>query len=574
MFGLSGASARGLRFPDMRKRVAFGVAVFADCGYLRAIEVAETRFLKSRNGRALLKGVGVRYVWRWGYVRVEVVMAIERREFLKVTVGSLAVLPGISCAKKALIDTGMRNASPAPKRPNFIIIFTDDQGYGDLGCYGSKNIRTPRVDRLADEGMKFTDFYAQPLCGPSRTALLTGCYPIRVAEAENKKSGFPYVHHKEILLPRVLQQSGYATGMIGKLDITMRTRGFRPELSPVQRGFDYWFGVPGANDDGYVKDLYRNEELIEKKVELEDLTQRYTEEAMNFIRKNKDKPFFLYLAHTMPHVQLATTDEFKGKSEQGLFGDVIQELDARTGQIIDLLKDLKLDRETIVVYTSDNGPWNNNEEYRKNGHAGSAEPLRGAKGTTWEGGIRVPCIMWAPGLIPAGNVCKEICCTMDLLPTFIKLANAKLPGDRIIDGKDISDLMTARPGAKSPHRAFYYYSEAQLEAVRSGKWKLILPRPDLKQSPWLERYSSDKKYFDDGVFSAVSTYQLYDLEADMGETNDLAGKYPDIVERMKKLAAQARQDLGDYNRIGKGVRFYDDGPKWPRLAKWRTEAGN
>ena len=497
-----------------------------------------------------------------------------RRDFLKLTLGSLAVTPGISCVKERSTNSGTKSASQPPERPNFIIIFTDDQGYADLGCYGSKDIKTPRIDQLAGEGMKFTDFYAQPLCGPSRTALLTGCYPMRVAEIDNKKRNFPYVHPKEILLPKILQQAGYATGMIGKLDITRRTSGFRPELNPVRRGFDYWFGVPGANDDGYVKDLYRNEDLIEEKAQLQNLTQRYTQEAMTFIRKNKDKPFFLYLAHTMPHVQLATTDEFKGKSKQGLFGDVIEELDARTGHIIDLLKDLKLDRKTIVVYTSDNGPWNNNEEYRKPNHAGSAEPLRGAKGTTWEGGIRVPCIMWAPGFIPAGKVCRQMCCTMDLLPTFIKLANAKLPNDRIIDGKDISDLMTARRGAKSPHKAFYYYSEVQLEAVRSGKWKLVLPRPDVKQSPWLERHWSDTKYFDDGVFSAVSTYQLYNLQTDMGETNDLAEKYPDIAERMKKLAEQARQDLGDYKRIGRGVRFYDDDPKWPRLAKWRTEADN
>jgi arylsulfatase len=502
------------------------------------------------------------------------IMAIKRRDFLKLTVGSLTVLPGMSFAKKRLPNLGIINGSPPPKRPNFIIIFTDDQGYADLGCYGSINIKTPRVDQLASEGMKFTDFYAQPLCGPSRTALLTGCYPMRVAEIANRKSSFPYVHPKEILLPRILQQAGYATGMIGKLDITNRTGGYYPELNPVRRGFDYWFGVPGANDDGYVKNLYRNEKLIEEKAQLQDLTQRYTEEAMNFIRRNKDKPFFLYLAHTMPHVELATTDEFRGKSKQGLFGDVIQELDARTGQIIDLLKALKLDRETIVVYTSDNGPWNNYYKYRKNNHAGSAEPLRGAKGTTWEGGIRVPCIMWAPGFIPAGRVCKEMCCTMDLLPTFIKLANAELPSDRIIDGKDICDLMTAKPGAKSPHKAFYYYSEAQLEAVRSGKWKLILPRPHVKQSPWLQRHSSYKKYFDEDVFSAVATYQLYNLETDMGETNDLAEKYPDIVQRMKKLVVEARQDLGDYKHIGKGVRFYDDGPKWPRLAKWRTEADN
>ncbi|MHC4754862.1 MAG: sulfatase-like hydrolase/transferase, partial [Planctomycetota bacterium] len=224
-------------------------------------------------------------------------MGIKRRGFLKLTVGNLAFLSGISCTTKTSISSGTKNASLLPERPNFIIIFTDDQGYADLGCYGSKTIKTPRLDQLAGEGMKFTDFYAQPLCGPSRTALLTGCYPNRVAEIGNEKRSFPYVHPKEILLPKMLQESGYATGMIGKLDITQRTKGYRIELNPVRRGFDYWFGVPGANDPGYTRNLYRNEKVLEERVELADLTKRYTEEAKNFIRKNKDKPFFLYMAH-------------------------------------------------------------------------------------------------------------------------------------------------------------------------------------------------------------------------------------------------------------------------------------
>ncbi len=465
-----------------------------------------------------------------------------------------------------------QSADEAAKRPNFIIVLADDQGYGDLGVFGATDFKTPRIDRMAREGMRFTDFYAQTVCGPSRTALLTGSYPIRVAEYGNEKNSFPYVHEQEILLPRVLQEAGYATGMIGKVDITQRRRGFKPELNPVRRGFDYWFGVVGANDSGEVHWVYRNEERIQESAGVNDLTRRYTDEALNFIRSNKDKPFFLYIAHTMPHVVLGVTEPFKGRSERGLYGDVIEELDASTGEIVDLLGDLGLDRNTIVVYTSDNGPWSNHSLPQYTGaiteHAGSCGPLRGAKGTTWEGGIRVPTVMWGPEYIPAGTETSEVATTMDLLPTFIEMAGAKLPTDRTLDGRDIAPIMLGEPGAKSPHEAFYYYRETRLDAVRSDKWKLVFPRPSLDESDWL---LSRGGAFLGEYREPVGVLSLYNLEADIGETTDIADQYPEVVQRLTALADQARSELGDYNRLGTGVRFFEEGPKWPRRQQWMQQ---
>ncbi len=450
------------------------------------------------------------------------------------------------------------------RKPNFILVFADDQGYGDLGVQGATDFQTPRIDQMAREGMRFTDFYAQPVCGPSRTALLTGSYPIRVAEYGNQKRFFPYVHEKEILLPKVLHDAGYAAGMVGKVDITMRRNGFKPELNPVRRGFDSWFGVVGANDDGQVHWVYRDEERIEESAGVDDLTRRYTDEALAFIRRNQDRPFFLYVAHTMAHVVLGATDPFRGRSQRGLYGDVIEELDASTGEIIDLLRELGLDQDTIVVYTSDNGPWSNHSRpvYRAaiEANAGSSGPLRGAKNTTWEGGVRVPCIMWGPGYIPSGGVTGEIATTMDLLPTFISLAGAALPADRTLDGRDISALMRGEPGAESPHEALYYYTETHLDAVRSGPWKLVFPRPGRGQAEWAQANGSG---YVGEVHEPVTGLELYNLSSDLGETANVVSEHPDVVARLAALADEARAELGDYDRIGAGVRFFEDGPRWP-----------
>ena len=479
------------------------------------------------------------------------------------------LLAGLSGLLSCSSPSGEQQHEQTQKKPNFIIVFADDQGYGDLGVFGATDFKTPRIDQMAREGMKFTDFYAQPVCGPSRTALLTGSYPIRVGEYGNEKNNFPYVHEKEILLPKVLQQAGYATGMIGKVDITKRRRGFKPELNPVRRGFDYWFGVVGANDSGEVHWVYRNEERIQESAGVDDLTRRYTDEALAFIRKNKDGPFFLYIAHTMAHVVLGVTEPFQGRSERGLYGDVIEELDASTGEIVDLLKELDLDQNTIVVYTSDNGPWSNHSlpQYTAaiTEHAGDSGPLRGAKGTTWEGGIRVPTVMWGPGHIRASTVTGEIATTMDLLPTFIAMAGAELPSDRTLDGRDISPLMLGEPGAKSPHEAFFYYHETHLNAVRGGPWKLVFPRPGRNEALWL---LSRTGAFVGEMLEPVKELSLYNLESDIGEQNNVASQHPDVVERLTALADKARAELGDYDRIGSGVRFFEDGPKWPQRSDW------
>ena len=473
----------------------------------------------------------------------------------------LAALGILACGESPLTD--------ADTRPNFIIVFADDQGYGDLGCFGATDFKTPRIDQMAREGMRFTDFYAQAVCGPSRTALLTASYPIRVGEYGNEKNTFPYVHEKEILLPKVLQEAGYATGMIGKVDITQRRQGFKPVLNPVRRGFDYWFGVVGANDSGEVHWVYRNEERIQESAGVDDLTRRYTDEALAFIRQNKERPFFLYIAHTMAHVVLGVTEPFQGRSERGLYGDVIEELDASTGEIVDLLAELGLDQNTIVVYTSDNGPWSNHSlpQYTQaiTEHAGSAGPLRSAKGTTWEGGIRVPTVMWAPGYIPAGTETGEVATNMDLLPTFIRMAGAELPADRTLDGRDIGPLMRGEPGAESPHEAFYYYRETHLDAVRSGPWKLVFPRPGRNESEWL---LSKGGAFLGEILEPVTELALYNLESDIGETANVVADHPEVVERLTALADAAREELGDYDRIGSGVRFFEDGPKWPRRQEW------
>lgn len=290
------------------------------------------------------------------------------------------------------------NAAEAAK-PNVLLILADDLGYQDLGCFGSPLIKTPRIDQMAREGMRFTSFYGQTVCGPSRTALMTGCYPLRVAKKDNKVEVHPHVHAKEVTIPEVLKPLGYATAAFGKWDMAGHSQtGFDPALMPNQQGFDYFFGTPSSNDKSV--NLLRNAELVEKDADMATLTRRYTDEAIQFITANQKKPFFIYLAHTMPHTRLAASKDFLGKSARGLFGDVVEEIDFNTGRLMDALKSLGVDDNTYIILTSDNGPWWSQRE-----HGGSALPLRGAKTSAWEGGFRVPCIMRAPGKIPAGTTC-------------------------------------------------------------------------------------------------------------------------------------------------------------------------
>jgi len=443
---------------------------------------------------------------------------MSRRQFLQASLVGTAAVMGLA---------GMgRVKAEAQRPPNFVVIFIDDLGYQDLGCFGSPLISTPRVDRMAREGARFTSFYAQPVCTPSRAALLTGCYPMRVGLPSvlgaNAKIG---ISDYEITLAQLLKSCGYATACIGKWHL-----GHHPQFLPTHHGFDSYFGLPYSNDmdkNGAPPiPLMRGEKIIEQPANQDTLTQRYTQEAIKFIEANKDRPFFLYLPHTMVHVPLHVSERFRGFSKRGLYGDAVEEIDWSTGEVFDTLKRLGLDDNTLVVFTSDNGPW---LAQKQNG--GCALPLRDGKATTYEGGVRVPCVMRWPGKIPAGAVCGEMVTEMDILPTFARLAHAAVPTDRIIDGKDIWPLMSGAKGAVTPRESLFIYRANRLEAVRSGRWKLILPQ--------------------DGAPAA-----LYDLDTDVAETNNLADSHPKIVQRLSEMAEKCREDLGDAitGRVGKNCR--------------------
>lgn len=452
--------------------------------------------------------------------------------------------------------------------PNFVVIFVDDLGYGDIGCFGSERIATPHIDQMAEEGMKFTSFYAQPICGPSRAAIMTGCYPMRVAERGNIKNTHPVLHEQEITLAEVLKAKGYATGCFGKWDLARHSQaGFESDLMPNHQGFDYFFGTPTSNDS--VVNLYRNQEFIEPRTKMATLTRRYTDEVLKFIREHKSQPFFVYLPHTMPHTRLAASTGFRGKSKRGLYGDVVEEIDANVGRILDLLRREKLANKTYVLFTSDNGPWlikneKKTDGFRPRDHGGSAGPLRSGKVSTWEGGVRVPTIFWAPGHIKAETVCNELASTLDVLPTFAALADARPPEDRVIDGEDIRHLLAGRFAEANPEKTYYYYLHTHLQAVRQGKWKLHVSRP--ARLPWLKWGTPNQHIAPDDCL-ATTKPMLFDLEADLGETTDVAADHPHVVARLLKIAKTARQDIGDYDRIGANQRFFDNGPHRPHLWK-------
>lgn len=408
--------------------------------------------------------------------------------------------------------------SAEPPKPNFIIVFTDDQGYNDLGCYGSETIKTPRIDRMASEGIRMTSFYAQPVCGPSRGALLTGRYPLRVG-------GGWRTNTEEITIAEVMKDAGYATGCVGKWDVSERI--YQEGLVPNDQGFDYYFGPLGANDRGSVV-IYRNRDSLYQTSDMGSLTGMYTDEALKFIREKKDGPFFLYLAHTMGHVKIDASPQFKGKSKGELYGDVIEEIDWNVGRIFDLLDELGLDNNTYVAFISDNGPWSNKEAVYKKTHGGqlatgSAHPLRSAKGSPYEGGVRVPAIFWGPGKVPAGKVSAEMMSTLDLLPTFAQLAGGSVPTDRTIDGFDQSALLLGRT-EKGSRNIFHFHVKGELQAVRKGKWKVVLPNPTMRYA-----YVKDPER---------TQPELYDLENDISEQKDVAAEFPEILNEMLELAKE------------------------------------
>ena len=447
---------------------------------------------------------------------------------------------------------GQRSAASSSK-PNFIILLTDDQGYQDLGCYGSPNIKTPRIDAMASQGIRFTNFYAQPVCGPSRKAILTGCYPLRTATSslKERKTPHPGLASSEITVAEILKAEGYATAAYGKWDMDGRTKFKSKKLLPIHQGFDYYFGAP---DDGTKKFLENDKRIKVLSPALR--TQRYTDKAIAFIKENKNKPFFAYVSYHMPHVKLAASKKFKGKSAGGLYGDVIEELDHNVGRVLDTLKKEGLDKNTYVIFASDNGPWylGNDPRHVKiyggkqqaDDQGGSALPLRGDKTTNWDGAFRVPCIMWAPSRIPAGQISEEIATTLDILPTFTELAGGASPTDRVIDGHDISDLIHGVKDAASPTKAFYFYVRETLRGVRVGKWKLHVPH---KPDKFWERFYRDGDYFE------ITEPVLYDLENDVAETTNVAADHPEVVASLMKQIEFARTDIGDGDRLGKNARF-------------------
>jgi len=458
---------------------------------------------------------------------------VNRRDFLRVLQASLAasVLPGVSALAK--------NA----KKPNFILIFADDLGYGDISGFGTKKSpwSTPCLQRMAAEGAKLTSFYVpMPYCAPSRAAILTGRYPFRSSMVYNpcpdmgaSDFGLP---QSEITIAEALKKHGYATSCIGKWHL-----GHIPKFLPRTQGFDEYFGILYSNDMRPVQ-LVENEEVVEYPVVQATLTKRYTDRALDFIERNakKDNPFFIYLPHAMPHKPLAASEEFyTPETPDDLYGDAIRELDFSIGQVLDKLKQLGLDDNTMVIFTSDNGPW----------FGGSSGGLRGMKMKTWEGGIRVPMLAHWPGKIPAGLVNKAPIGSIDIFPTILAAAGVPIPDDRVIDGKDIWPVLTS-PTAQSPHEALFTMYRADLAAVRSGKWKLHVRAPIMgfqgSAVNWIDPRRPDgitiiAPYEQPTAYPGLiggdgpKTMMLFDIESDPAEQHDLSRQHPDVVKRLQKL---------------------------------------
>jgi len=499
--------------------------------------------------------------------------------------GPLLFLAGSCSSPDEPGRNASRDESRDPSRPNIIIILTDDQGYEDVGVYGATGFETPNLDRLAAEGMRFTSFYAAgSACSPTRASIMTGSYPLRAGIHDVL---FPAtlwgLNPAEITIAELARDRGYATAAVGKWHL-----GDHPLFLPTNHGFDSYFGIPYSNDMSPAPEnnpwpdnrgrhpplpLVRDTMIIEREPDQSQITRRYTEEAVDFIRRNEDRPFFLYLAHTMPHVPLFVSESFSGVTERGLYGDVISEIDWSVGRIIETLRELNLDRNTFVFFCSDNGPW-----LIFGNHGGSAGPFREGKATTFEGGHRVPAIAWMPGRIAPGTVSDDITTTMDLLPTVAGLIGAQVPTDRVIDGKNIRPILMSKSsgaavansaaanaggastgavnagaanvgganagaadvGTVDPYEAFFFYRGGRLEAVRSGRWKLHVPH-------W---YVKPVRIGNDGAAGEYERIDmplaLFDLEADPGETTDVLAAKPEVVERLSVYVERARAEIGDY----------------------------
>ncbi len=449
-----------------------------------------------------------------------------------------------------------RAQAPAAARPNIILIVADDLGYGDVGCFGSTKNRTPNIDRLAQEGMKLTSFYGCPVCTPSRAQFMTGSYAKRVSMPGVIFPICPTgLNPKENSLPKLLKPSRYASMALGKWHI-----GDQREFLPISHGFDHFFGMPYSNDMGGGEDkpttqkattkpgaaqekrpplpILRDNEVVETADgdKQNPLTARYTEEAIKFIKENREKPFFIYLAHNAVHVPLHPGAAFKGKSANGNYGDWVEELDWSVGQVVQTLRELKLDSRTLVMFTSDNGPW-----LTQGNKGGVAGPLRGGKGSTWEGGMREPTVAWWPGKIAPGSTSDAICSNLDLLPTFVKLSGGTVPAEPKIDGVDIWPVLSGS-AKQSSREALFYFNGNTLQAVRSGPWKLALPSQ-------LSAKEKEKEKEKDGG----KTPRLYNLDKEIGETTDVAADNPEVVKKLEGLIAEMDKDLGA-TKAGPGVR--------------------
>lgn len=476
-------------------------------------------------------------------------------------------LLAVCCFNILCLFPDVKAQNNATDLPNIVLIYADDLGYGDLGTYGALQYQTPNLDKLAAEGMRFTNFeVAQAVCSASRAGILTGCYPNRIgihgALNPHAKIG---LNPEEVTIAELVKEAGdYRTAMYGKWHL-----GHLQPFLPSRQGFDEYVGVPYSNDMWkwtYDMELATEEtharkasypelplmagdtvfQTIENLEDQAELTTIYTERAVDFIHKNKDAPFLLCIPHSMPHVPLAVSDKFKGKSEQGLYGDVIMEIDWSVGEIMKALEQDGLTENTLVIFTSDNGSWLNFGE-----HAGSTGGLREGKGTSFEGGQRVPCIMQWPAQIQPGSVSNQLASTIDFLPTFAEMLNVAIP-DRKIDGVSILPLMQGRPGAKPREKFYYYYQGSALEAVRNDHWKLVFPH-EHRTYEGLEPGQEGRK---GETGKLMADFALYDLRRDPGERYDVQHTYPEIVAELKQIAEEAREDLGDdlHNQKGENIR--------------------
>ncbi|WP_422082204.1 sulfatase [Ulvibacterium sp.] len=447
----------------------------------------------------------------------------------------------------ALLSCGERQAEPkkAETPPNIVLIFTDDQGYQDVGVFGAKDIATPNLDQMAADGVRLTSYYsAQAVCSASRAGILTGCYPNRIgihgALGPANNHG---INASETTLAEMLKAIGYNTAIYGKWHL-----GHHPKFLPTRHGFDEWFGIPYSNDmwpyhpqQGTVHNfpdlpLFENKTIIDTLIEQSQLTTQITERSVDFINRNAENPFFLYVPHPQPHVPLFVSDKFKGKSDRGLYGDVIMEIDWSVGQIMDALKKNGLEENTMVIFTSDNGPW-----LSYGNHAGSAYPLREGKGTAWEGGQREPCIIKYPNGLEGGRELDVPVMAIDVLPTIAEITDAKLP-ENTLDGKSVWKVLTGKTQESPQEAYFFYYRINELFGVRYGKWKLYFPhryRTMDGQEPGKDGLPGDYRMVD------METLELYDLENDIGETVNVADEYPEVVEKIKLLANDMRSRLGD-----------------------------